>query len=110
MKAKGKSLAQKERQRNSEFPDRRWTRKLDSWGSTNTGLSLSGSKPLRSTSLPSIPGNPALPEFRHPIDASSRLFSVACKWPLDCFLTCVSGRMAAMQSIATTTDDLENRE
>ena len=63
-KAKGKSPAQKVRQRNSEFLDRRWTRKLSSWGSRNAGLSLSSSK-----SFFLIPENPALAEVSSSYDS-----------------------------------------
>jgi hypothetical protein len=51
-----------------------------------------------------------LPKSRHPIAASSRLFSIACIWRMDCISTCVNGGKGPMQSIATITDDLENRE
>ena len=50
------------------------------------------------------------PKSRHPIGAPRALFSIICMWPSYCNSVCISGWMEAMQSIATTTDDLENRE
>jgi hypothetical protein len=37
-------------------------------------------------------------------------FQYVTRWPLHCIFSCFSRPDGAMQSIATTTDDLENRE
>src|ERR1700720_1555048 len=79
LKAKGKSPGQKVRQRNSEFPDRRWTRRLSNWGSRNTRLWLSSIK-----STLSIPGNPALAGVPSSNFSSKPFVSVICMWSPCC--------------------------
>jgi hypothetical protein len=51
-----------------------------------------------------------LPKSRHSTAISSRMFSIACKWPPDCLSTVAVAGKGVKAEHREITDDVENRE